>query len=175
MGSRLVDEYNRLNKLIILGKVTGCLCLPACCLGISCLGISFAMEDVDAKPLKYIIDLYTIPILDKLRHMIDFEEYLLNKVPRQQAVTVLDVVSVYDHDIRDLLVEFGLIKPNNNNDYMNNIYQDYIRIGGNPNVIIYGLPEYLCKLYDCDDMIFEEFMTYKMYNTLRSYKTFDIL
>ena len=33
-------------------------------------------------------------------------------------------------------------------EYLRNVHEVYIRKGGDVNIIIYGLPEYLCLIYD---------------------------
>lgn len=161
-GSRLVSEFKAYNKWTLLGKCFGGLCMPCCCIGLACWTPAKAVE-CELSPLKRVIDKYTPQLLDKLRIAVDREESLFlraclnvnNETTTTSIypnITLLDAICASEEHTKNVICKFRLPKIFQDNqdrlNYEKQVYSEYIKIGGNPAIVIYGLPEYLCIIYD---------------------------
>ena len=166
-GSYLLRFSKELRKNLFWGNFWGWLCMPVCCMGCICL-LPAKIYEVLVEDIKKIIKIYTPDGLSRLSRKISIEHTLFleacvivnatsgNIFP---DVNLVDVLCVVNSNLKTMLSMFYLFElgfnKKNKDEYLLKIYQEYTAKGGNENVIIYGLPEYLARFYDptCDKML----------------------
>jgi hypothetical protein len=142
------------------------LCIPFFCFGLICCIPAFAVDNM-ACELKAVIAYYTAHVLARLRSKVDREQGLfldacsaINKtvpsaahiVPRLRLIDVIRLstptLSVLFKDI-SMPISFTVANTNpGHTKYIADVYDEYVRLGGNSSVVIYGLPEYLAIVID---------------------------
>lgn len=161
-GSRLVADFKSYDRWSCAGKWVGGLCIPFCCMGLTCW-IPAKTAEIELKPMKTVIDKYTAPILDKLRIAVDREQSLflracmnVNNVTQTSIypeTTLLDAICSFDERIKKIIAKYAYLRfidkdLEDRKRYEQQVYEEYINIGGNPAFVLYGLPEYLCIIYE---------------------------
>jgi hypothetical protein len=171
-GSRLVSSLKTMKRSTFWGKFFGCLCMPFMCAGLVCCIPALVLEDTISS-LQNVITYYTVPILDKLREKVDGEQRLfldacsnVNTSTEGPSIisnmTLIEIIRQVDSKIGALLNDPGMVpsltflitNQKGKEQYRLDVYNEYIKLGGNISVIIFGLPEYMAIIMDptCDKM-----------------------
>ena len=168
-GSILLKTLSNIEKNLFWAKFWGWLCMPVCCMGCICIIPAKVYEELIID-LKKIIKLYTPKKLEIIAKDISREQSIfidacieINKTCEQiyPNTTLYDALCVTIPNFKTMI---GI--SSRSRDYVSNVdkvaadayaskaYSVYIEKGGDINSVIYGLPEYLCTIYDptCDTM-----------------------
>ena len=138
-GSRLMNIYNASKRF---GFV--------CCM---------ILQQDEIKIIEDIIEKYKEPTLKTLRILVDYEDVLFIMAKdnvkdrtgfRHSKITLLDVICCCENLALEMMRSIDYKYMINHSDelkkYKTDLYNEYIALGGNPAVIMYGLPEYMCLL-----------------------------
>ena len=160
IGSTLVSSCNQIKTSITCGKVWGWLCMPICCAGFICLIPSYAFESMLTE-LKKIVALYTPEVLNGLAKDISREEDIFlkacTKVNETETmifpnIRLIDVICAADQKASTMLMQYAntyeFTNKQQQHEYSLKVFDQYIINDGNSNVIIFGFPEYMARLYD---------------------------
>lgn len=147
-------------------KCAGYFCLPCCCLGVSCLTLGEVPKSFLAQ-YDLLIKMYggekkCLEIASKVSRELTLFRTAVTQINNtidpsliQTDITLLDVIYANHPRINALRVKshFNWSSYNskihgNTNAYPTEIYNLYLSMGGDYKVVIYGLIEYLCHLYD---------------------------
>ena len=161
-GSRIVAEYKSYDRWSCFGKLVGGMCAPFCCIGLVCW-MPAKTAELELRPMKAIIDKYTVPVLDRLRIAVDREQSLFlracmnvnnfTETAIYPETTLLDAICAFDERIKKITSKFMFFRfldsdLEDRKRYERQVYTEYIKIGGNPSFVLYGLPEYICIIYE---------------------------
>lgn len=164
--SRLVVNLRTIQRGSMWGKVIGCMFLPFLCTGLACCIPAFAVDEI-ARPLKEIIAFYTPSVLNNIRLRVDREQKIFidacNKVTDKckgndvvSSLRLIDIIRLGDATIgaivrQPIMASLGIMVNMNKEGrtrYIAEVYNEYRHSGGNPSVVIYGLPEYCAVIMD---------------------------
>ena len=162
--SAIVSAYKNLKSKTLLLKITGGFCMLFFCLGCVCCVPGFILDQCKVK-FEMVIRLYGgVDDLKVLGKKVARENELFNKTiamvnkvyePAQaidSKVTLFDVICHMNPRINNILnscwLARSLFLQEVKSDYMKQLWNQYIDNGGNYHVIVYGIIEYLCTLYD---------------------------
>jgi hypothetical protein len=167
-GSYLLRFSKEFKSNIFWGKFWGWMCMPVCCMGCICLLPAKIFEAL-IEDIQKIIKIYTPHGLTNLARRISDEQSIFmeacNIVNSKTQyifpdVNLVDVICVMRPNLKSMLsmlYVYDILGMNKQSKdaYLSQIYQEYTAKGGNENVIIYGLPEYLSRFNDptCDKML----------------------
>lgn len=164
--SRLVDGLNTNKRISFWGKVSGCLCIPFFCAGLFCCSTAFVLDAL-INALREVVAMYGIPTLIQLRQKIDHEHKVFMDactkiiqttdsrfiVPR---LRLIDAIRKTDGAIGAIIKDSSLSVDltfdkeviAGRTQFVRDVYLEYIAQGGNPSIVIYGLPEYMAMMMD---------------------------
>ncbi len=172
-SSRIVTAFKSQKQSSVWSWICGVLCCPFFCSGLVCCMNAIHMEEILTE-LRNIIAFYTAPVLSQLREKVDKEQKLfldacmtVNTMTEGKYIIsnirLIDVIRKTDTTIASWVLQPNTIasvfKVDLDNEgttkYIIDVFTEYIRIGGNVSVIMYGLPEYLAIVMDptCDAML----------------------
>lgn len=155
---------------MLISTIIGFVCLPVFCLG--CAWLSEVNDRRRSnKHIFDIVNMYTPNTLNLLAPLITEQHklflkaclkvnndisnilnnstinstnYLTNNI--FPNVTLIDVLKIKVPVLRYLSAQEFLCKDKN--EYLTNVYNEYINLGGQPDTVIYGLPEYIALILD---------------------------
>ena len=160
-GSYLVNSYKETRKALFWAKFWGWLCIPCCCMGCICLAPATVMSSM-LEDLAKLIKIYTPEKLKEVAKDIDIEQDLFIQacnVVNVKATKVfpniklMDCLCLIDKKLESMLdyysSSFDYFGNKAEKDaYMTLVYNTYIELGGNVNVIVFGYPEYMARFND---------------------------
>lgn len=165
--SRLVIGLTSLKRYSFWAKFAGCLCMPFFCAGLACCVPAIALDDVKKKLECVVSSIYSPKVLHALRIKVDREQKIFmdacsNVIARTTPrfiiprMTLIESIRATDRRIKeivkdpsasfDLLIDRDTI--DGRNQFKLDVYNEYVSLGGNMSVILYGLPEYMAFLVD---------------------------
>lgn len=152
-------------------KVAGYLCMPVCCIGCSCL---FADKSMTEWKDKYdaIIALYggkqkvkelSAKIANELRLFGTARTVANTKVSPHiivRDVNMLDIIFCANPLVRQIMGAITLealviFDRKERNEYFTVVWNEYVNLGGNYHVIVYGIMEYLAMICDPTSRVME--------------------
>ena len=160
MHSKIYPDQSVLNRRLRIFKkrslFENMFCIP--------FGYVTAM-DILKKDIENVIQFYTPAFLEKIALDISREQDIFIRafmVHVDQSnlckdmlndIQLIDIICAHNNKLKRMLSLQNnkyyskdlLIKKK---DYVEKMYIEYKRLGGNDNVIIYGLPEYIARIYD---------------------------
>lgn len=151
--SRIVAYVNNLKKQAFLSNILGVFLLPICCIG--CVWFSDSKDQrKNNKYLFDIVDSYTANKLNLIAPIINQQhEFFLkaclniNKEYKGHFhnITLIDVLSLK-------IPVLGCLRSQEYNDnkkeYLTQVFDEYMKLGGQPDQVLYGMPEYIALILD---------------------------
>lgn len=136
-------------------KVFGFVAMPCCCIGLSCFGVS-SISQAFAERYAYIVKFYGgVNHCNLIKNKVDKEIDIFNRsildvrcsnnpnLHIDPNITLLDIIRTCNTHLDDILRHVCFTNYITNKDYSVAVWEKYVELGGNSNVIIYGLIEYL--------------------------------
>lgn len=165
---------------ILLNVLGGC-CMPLCSVGITCCVVGSTFKSF-SKNYKHLIGMYGGKLnMHRIATMIRQEMEIFKQAVAKVNMTVNPVFIVGDTTILDMVLYAEPVfsaaymphhlmntvsRCSSNSTYCNVLLTEYLSLGGNYNVIIYGLVEYLCMLYDPTCTVVENVLVHAVGDTV---------
>lgn len=174
----LVVQASRENKSDAFWmKVFGFVAMPCCCIGLSCFGVS-SISQAFAERYANIVKFYggennCNVIKNKIDKEIDIfnrsiiEVRCLNNpnLHIDPNITLLDIIKTSNTHLDNIIRQVCFTRYITNKDYSVAVWNKYVELGGNSNVVIYGLIEYLLTFNSSTSRMMEDFLNKLTSNT----------
>lgn len=172
VSSALLAARDNLTCHVRVLKTAGWCCIPVCCAGVAC----FSLADVENAQLSLInraIAFYGgVPNVKELATKVNREQSLfraavtkinnsIDPANIKGDVKLIDIIYHAHPRIKKLLnmgnalVIFDYMDGTKYETYYEAIWTEYEQMGGNYHVVIYGILEYICTVYDATCTIAE--------------------
>ena len=154
--SAVLSAVHKLKKYRFWLKFSGWCCMPVCCIGATCLFASTVPGEYIPK-YEAIIELYGGKEKMKLvaekvhREMVLFRKAVTavnNTIEPSRIksdITLLKLISTMNPKFRQISSEPAY---NSSDIYIEAVWAEYVAKGGNYHVVLYGIMEYMCCVYD---------------------------
>lgn len=176
--SRVVAAFRRSKTQVAMCVCCGWTWLMCCCVGLSCL-IPGKEQETVVDAMRAVIDWYTTKTLDALAPLVSAQhELFLTACANVNArvtngeifpkVNLIDAICASDAALGAVIGAAtarrvgaclaNIMDPRAKQAktaYLQEVHKQYMKLGGNPAVVLFGLPEYLAIVYDptCTIMI----------------------
>ena len=154
--SAVLSALHQLKKYRFWLKFTGWCCMPMCCIGATCL-VTSAVPGQYIPKYEAIVELYGGKEKMKLvaekvhREMVLFRNAVtavnntIDPTIIKSDITLLKLISSMNVKFRQISRESYY---NCTDIYVDAVWNDYVAKGGNFHVVLYGIMEYICTVYD---------------------------
>lgn len=180
MPSALVAAFQSTKRNIFWAKFMGYLCMPCCCVGMACL-LGATEPDAILKVLKHVIAFYgDKDNCKRLSQMVAKEQAIFRecigkvnstinpacidtKIHLLQLICMMDAKfgAIHGNDKFSLSLSLFLVddqKKRMQEQYYSELWAAYKAMGGNEHVIMYGIGEYICDMYDASSLIAQGYL-----------------
>lgn len=150
-------------------KCFGFLALPCCCIGLSCFGISSISKDFAEKYANIVKFYGGIEKCNLIKKKVDIEIDLFNRsvmdirnsepnLHIDPNVTLFDLIRQNNKQLSEITTRLMYFKYITSKEYATTLWNRYLELGGNSNLIIYGLIEYLLTFNSSTSKMMEVFI-----------------
>lgn len=163
----VVVETIKVNSRRAVGlNIAGVCCVPACCIGVTCLAtaqiIAPIVEDYKDVCASYGGEANMHSIGERIRRQTTIFRAAVNQINKtcdpeiiDTNICLLDVISDMNPRTGQIINNsnypgsrlLGIMKKKNDG-YTNQIWNTYKEMGGDHQIVVYGLIEYLCQNFD---------------------------
>ena len=168
--SAVVTAYESCSRYAFWAKFVGWSCMPCCCAGLPCLIVGDIPRTFAVK-FGMLIELYggekkMHMLADKIaeeqslfRDAVTFVTDTIDATKIKANITLWNVICAMHPKINSLTASLSFDSHFEDNTYAQQIWDRYVSTGGNYSVIVYGLIEYMCSIYDPTCIIVDECMS----------------